>query len=548
MLPTVASVPSPPTHQPAPQHLGDEMAHGRTGGWLLAAETISAGQTTTPPEIIIDIYQSAKTTAWLCSFFTSCYRRSKLPKTWRHATVVALPKANKPAPDPKSYRPISLLCVPFKILDRLIHRRIDPVVDPQLPREQAGFRRGRSTVDQVTLLTQDIEDSFQHNEKAGVVDLTAAYDTVWHRGLHLKLLRIIPDRHMVGFIMEMLSNRSFVVHASDGQHSRLRRMKNGVPQGSVLSPMLYNIYISDLPETTSRKYGYADDLAILLRRPSWKEMEEGLNKDMTILVDYLRKWRIQLSIGKTVSVAYHLNNREAKQELDAFVDNKRLVFKQAPKYLGVRLDRMLNFKQHLEEVAGKVTSRVALIRRLAGTTWGASAKTLRIFTQAMVFPAAEYCAPVWSRSPHVKKVDVAINSSLRTISGCLKPTPVFQLPVLAGIAPAGLRRKAATLALARKAVKHDWHILHDTTKNEVPPCRLKSRKPCNKEAQEMLCVIPVDRSKDAWIEATWKQEWEASGPTRVHSYVSDPGEGVKGEDLSRKQWTTLNRLRTGVGR
>ena len=64
----------------------------------------------------------------------------------------------------------------------------------------------------------------------------------------------------------------------------------------------------------------------------------------------------------------------------------------------------------------------------------------------------------------------------------------------------------------------------------------------------MLSVIPEDRSKDAWIAATWKQEWEASGPTRVHRHVSDPEEGVKGEDLSRKQWTTLNRLRTGVGR
>ena len=81
---------------------------------------------------------------------------------------------------------------------------------------------------------------------------------------------------------------------------------------------------------------------ILLRRPSWKEMEEGLNNDMTILVDYLRKLRLQLSICKTVSAAYHLNNREAKRELDVFVDNKRLVFQQAPKYLGVRLDRMLN--------------------------------------------------------------------------------------------------------------------------------------------------------------------------------------------------------------
>ena len=144
------------------------------------------------------------------------------------------------------------------------------------------------------------------------------------------------------------------MQTNDGQRSRLRIMKNGVPQGSVLSPMLFNIYISDLPETTSRKYGYADDLAILLRRPSWKEMEEGLNKDMTILVDYLRKWRLQLSVCKTVSAAYHLNNREAKRELDVFVDNKRLVCQQSPKYLGVRLDRMLNFKQHLEEVAGRL--------------------------------------------------------------------------------------------------------------------------------------------------------------------------------------------------
>ena len=94
-------------------------------------------------------------------------------------------KPNKPAEDPKSHRPISLLCVPYKILERLIHSRIEPIVDPQLSQEQAGFRRGRSTVDQLMLLTQDIEDSFQYNKKAGVVflDLTAAYDTVWHRGL-----------------------------------------------------------------------------------------------------------------------------------------------------------------------------------------------------------------------------------------------------------------------------------------------------------------------------------------------------------------------------
>ena len=64
----------------------------------------------------------------------------------------------------------------------------------------------------------------------------------------------------------------------------------------------------------------------------------------------------------------------------------------------------------------------------------------------------------------------------------------------------------------------------------------------------MLSVIPEDRSKDAWLAAMWKEECEASGPTRIHRHVSDPGEGAKGDELSRKHWTTLNRLRTGVGR
>ncbi|KAJ3582864.1 hypothetical protein NHX12_000160 [Muraenolepis orangiensis] len=363
----------------------------------------SPGHDNIHPEFVT--HQSETTSAWLCSFFSSCFQRSKLPKTWRRAAVIALLKPGKTAEDPKAYRPISLLCVPFKILERMILSRIEPVVDPQLPREQAGFRRGRSTVDQVTLLTQDIEDSFQAKEKVGVVllDLTAAYDTVWYRGLHLKLLRTIPDRHMVKFIMEMLSNRSFILRTSDGQRSRLRRLRNGVPQGSVLSPLLFNIYIHDLPETTSRQYGYADDLAIMLRRTTWSAVEQGLNQDMSILAAYLRKWRLQLSTGKTVSAAYHLCNGEAKRELSVSVDNKRLEHQLAPKYLGVRLDRTLSYKRHLEEVRAKVTARVSLIRRLAGTTWGASARTLRISTQALVFSAAEYCAPVWSRSPHVKK-------------------------------------------------------------------------------------------------------------------------------------------------
>ena len=107
--------------------------------------------------------------------------------------------------------------------------------------------------------------------------------------------------------MEMLSNRSFTLHTSDGQHSRLRRLKNGVPQGSVLAPMLFNIYIHDILDTQSKKYGYADDLAIMLSHSSWETIESGLTADMGILSTYLKNWRIKLSVAKTMSSASHLN-------------------------------------------------------------------------------------------------------------------------------------------------------------------------------------------------------------------------------------------------
>ena len=117
---------------------------------------------------------------WLNDPISSCMHQLNLPKTWRRALVVAIPKPMKPPGEAKRYRPISLLCVNFKITGRLIYARIEPIVDPLLPQEQAGFRRGRSTADQVTLLTQKMEDSFSANKKAGAVfvDFTAAYGTV----------------------------------------------------------------------------------------------------------------------------------------------------------------------------------------------------------------------------------------------------------------------------------------------------------------------------------------------------------------------------------
>ena len=123
-----------------------------------ALQYLKPGKATGPdsicPELIL--HAGSEMRSWLCEFLSSCSCNLKIPKVWRRALIKIL-KPNKSPGNPKSYRPISLLCIPFKILEHHIYAHVESTTDPLLPREQAGFQHGRTTIDQVTLLTQDIE-------------------------------------------------------------------------------------------------------------------------------------------------------------------------------------------------------------------------------------------------------------------------------------------------------------------------------------------------------------------------------------------------------
>ena len=124
-----------------------------------------------------------------------------------------------------------------------------------------------------------------------------------------------------------------------------------------------------------------------------------------------------------------------KHELDVYINTRRLNFQPTTTHLGVKVDRSLSYRQHLAGLRDKVMERSALIRKLVGTGWGASPSTLRTSALTLVYAPAEYCGPTWSRSRHTSLLDVSLSYTLRIITGCLQPTPVEQLPVLAGIPP-----------------------------------------------------------------------------------------------------------------
>ena len=188
---------------------------------------------------------------------------------------------------------------------------------------------------------------------------------------------------------------------------------------------------------------------------------------------------------KNGAAAFHLNSREAKCELNVYNNSNLLPPCPVPTYLKVKLDRSLTFRHHLEALRKKLSTRVALLRRLAGFGWGAGAKTLRICALSLVYSTAEYCALVWSRSTHTRLIDSILNDALRIVSGCLLPTPTEDLPVLVGIQSAELRQFGATLSLANYDYDHELHG-QLVGQQDAHLGRLRSRRPFVPSAWKLL--------------------------------------------------------------
>ena len=181
---------------------------------------------------------------------------------------------------------------------------------------------------------------------------------------------------------------------------------------------------------------------------------------MSTFSAYLQTRRLKFSRTKTVTAAFHLNNREAKRELKVYNNDRLLPFCPNPIDHGVKLDRSLTFCHHLVALRKKLSSRVTLLRRLVGSGWGAGAKTLRIATLSLVYLRAEYCAPIWCRSAHTRLIVSVLKEAVRIVTECLRPTPTDYLPILSGIQPAELRLMGATLSLANHGSLYPGHIFY----------------------------------------------------------------------------------------
>ena len=497
----------------------------------------AAGYDKMYPEFLLNCGLRAK--KWICTLISRIVHTGKIPPLMMKTTVIAILKPGKDGTDPTHFRPISLLSVTYNLLERLILERIQLKINTIIPIEQAGFRKDRGCNEQMLAFSTFVESGFQSHLKSFIVqlDLSAAYDTVWKYCLMVKFGRVIQCSRLFRLLMNMLSNRMFQVKFGD-KTSRWRILNNGLPQGSVLAPTLFNLYTHDLPKTVSQKFIYADDITLAYQCKSFEETELVLQKDLEIMSKYFKSWRLKLNLSKTEVSTFHLNNQLANRELNIQLNNTALNHNFNPKILGITFDRTLSFRNHLETKAKKLATRINLIQQLAGTTWGANANTLRTAAMSLVFTTAEYCCPVWLMSAHCYKINVQLNRAMRIISGTIKSTPLPWLPVLTNIPPPDLRRKMFLVRTIQTSMALNNSLLCQLISDPVEQCLV--RKPPYIMAQELI-------SSGYDVNGAWCDLWTSSNLDNGE-LILEPFVKVPGFDLPREIWTKLNRIRTGHGR
>ena len=266
---------------------------------------------------------------------------------------------------------------------------------------------------------------------------------------------------------------------------------------------------------------------------------------MTTLSAYLQTWRLKLSNTKTVTAALYPNNKEAKHELNAYNNGNLLSLCPVPTYFRMKLDRSLTFRRPLKALRKKLSSRVVLLRRLAGSKWGAGAKTSRISVLFLVYFAAEYCVPVWCRGTHTRLVDSILNDALRIVIVCLRPTPTEDLPVFEGIQPAELHRLRATLSLANRAIHDPDHVLHRLLVGHLG--RLRSRGPFVPAEWKLLdSLFELDIRVKQWTKHKWNADYLESS-SRVRAFIPRVSSRPLGMSLPKIFWVRLNCLQADVG-
>ena len=490
---------------------------------------------------------------YLTGIFNWSVHSNSIPNLWKRAKIVPIPKEGKPLTLPSSYRPISLLCVPSKILERLVLDRITQ--DIPLSDTQHGFRPHHSTTTLLSGIVQRAREGMNAAKPAErtlavAVDISKAFDSVPRYGLIAKLMNTAIHPNYVKWLGNFLSGRHAFVEFR-GMKSRIRHLPHGVPQGSVLSPSLFNLFMHDLPTPASPATciaSYADDLTVISRAPT-PHAAAALSQDyMGQLELWLATNRMEVAPGKCSITLITPFNREYAAQPRVTLNGIPIPVEPTLHVLGVTLDRSTTFKPHVQEVSARARSRLNVLRAVAGTTYGNSKESVTALYKQYVRPVMEYACPAWTPGLariHHDTLQRTQNAALRIATGSTRSTPVQHLHNECRVLPLKqhMDMRGAQFLAKAEGPSHPCHYFHNPTATpravRMTPARylkdcLESIPPCPQDTSIARHVHNIYASRA--IEDRGANSILGFPPPQV-----DPSE----TQLSRADRVNLGRLRCG---
>ena len=421
-----------------------------------------------PDNITNEMIQHLGNTALqkLLDIYNLSWNKGELPQIWKEAKMIPILKKGKNKARAVSYRPISLTSCVCKTMERMVNLRMQWFLESKnvLAPEQAGFRQYRSTEDQTTHLAQAIEDAFQAKKVmlATFIDFQKAFDKVWKDGLLVKLQRSGIHGNMYRWTKSYLHNRRARVLVN-GECGKKVLLRQGVPQGGVLSPTLFILFINDvvadLPKGIHAAL-YADDLVLWCAEEYATTATYRMNLALEKLSTWTQKWCVTINKEKSAATLFTLSSKASTGKL--MLDDKELKVVDEQTYLGVTFDKRLTWNQHVQRAESKARRKLNIMRKLAGTAWGANEKILKQVYQSTVRPHLEYGASAWmtTSQTHQNTLGRVQNQGLRIITGSMRSTPITKMEEITGLPPLKTRWNSKAMVQCTKIKALGDHLMH----------------------------------------------------------------------------------------
>ena len=384
-----------------------------------------------PGKAIVQIYYIIK----------SCLHISYFPDSWKTAKIIPVPKPGKSKNSLHSYRPISLLNSLSKVFEKVIliqllkHLNKHNILIPQ----QFGFREGHSCIHQLLRVTEFaiIEHNKNRCTQLVLLDIAKAFDSVWHDALIYKMHKINTPQHITRIIRSYLSNRNMFVSVK-GTNSRLKYIKAGVPQGSILGPLLYNIYTNDIPLSSRTHLAiYADDTAIYTSSWNPSQATKYLQEHLNDILEYFLNWKLAVNPAKTQAITFTRKKLDLSKKVKIL--GHQVPWTNKVKYLGVTLDSRLAWAPAIEARTRLAYPALRKIYPLISRNSKLRKEIKVTLYKVCIRPVITYGHQVWAAAAksHIQKTQRVQNKFLRIILNKARGTSINKLHELANIQPIG---------------------------------------------------------------------------------------------------------------